>query len=154
MTDKCAPHPYLGESAEPAFKRRKIKSILLLFILCDLCAHRYVPNTHTKWTHTTSVIFYTLKDPTETGKNKINMHHRVFLNTHTRDSHPTASPEGLGTTPSEKCQWWSDTGPLGAAMRLTALRQSPKEISIPKNSGHPKPTPEPLKDPLPLLLCD
>ena len=40
-------------------------------------------------------------------------------------------------------------------MRLMALRQPPKEISRPVNSGHPKSTPEPLKDPfpLPLFVC-
>jgi hypothetical protein len=126
MTDKCAPHPWARAQNRPSQAGKK-KSILLLFILCDLFAHRYTPDTHTKWTHTTSVIYSTLKDPTETGK-KTNLHHRVFLNTQMWDSHPIASPEGLGTTPSEKCQQWSDARPLGAAMRLTALRQSPPKI--------------------------
>jgi hypothetical protein len=115
-----------------------MKIILLLFTLCDLFAHRYTPETHTKWTRKTSVIYSTLKNLTKTGKNKTKLHHRVFLNTRTRDSYPTASPEGHGTTPSEKCLRWSDTRPLGAAMQLTVLRQPPKDISIPMNSGHPK----------------
>ena len=125
----------------------------MLFTLCDLFAHRYTPDRQTKLTRMTSVFYSTLKDPTETGQNKTNMHHRVFLNTHTRDSHPTASPEGPRTTPSEKCQRWFNARPLGAAMRLTAVRRSPKEFSKLKNSGHPKSTPKLPNGSRPQLLC-
>ena len=38
-------------------------------------------------------------------------------------------------------------------MRLTALRQSPEEISRPKNSGHPKSTLEPPYGSRPQPLC-
>jgi len=41
-------------------------------------------------------------------------------------------PRGL-ETPYEKCQRWSTIGPHGAAIRPTALRQSPKDVSGPKN---------------------
>jgi len=81
---------------------KKIKSILMLFSLCILFAPRDTPNTHTEKTRTTSVISFTQKDPTKTGENKKYMHHKVFSNTQTWDHHPYASPEGPGTTPSEK----------------------------------------------------
>ena len=79
------------------------------------------------------------KDQKKTNKYKAILHHDVFFNTKPWDSRPYASPEGHETTPSEKCQRWSNTWPLGAAMRLTALRQSLKDISMhPTNSGQPK----------------
>ena len=69
----------------------------------------------------------------------------IFLYTQ-RDTHPYASREGHGTTPSTKCQWWSAMRPFGAAMRLTASRQ-PYDISKPKNSKHPKTIPNHQNDP-------
>jgi hypothetical protein len=38
MTDKCAPHPWARAQNRPS-KGKKIKSILLLFALCDLFEH-------------------------------------------------------------------------------------------------------------------
>ena len=132
----------------------KIKSILLLFTMYNLLAHRHTEDRHTKWTRITCVIYSTPKDPTDMGETSINLHHRVFLNTQTWDSHPNASPEGPGTSPSEKYQRWPNTRPLGAAMRLTALRKSPTDISKQqKNSKHLKIIPEPLKGSCPQLLC-
>ena len=101
------------------------------------------------------MIYSPLKDHTETNKNKTNLHNIVSLNTKPWDSHPYASPEGPGTTPYEKYQSWSNTGPLGAAMRLTSVRQSPKDISRhPKNSGNLKTTPEPQNESFSQLFCD
>ena len=68
----------------------------------------------------------------------------MFSNTQIWDHHPYASPEGPGTTPSEKCQGWSTARPLGAAMRHTALRQS-YDSPRPMNSRKPK-APPGLKD--------
>ena len=84
------------------------------------------------------MIYPLFADQTKVHKSKKRHHNTVFFNTTTWGSHPYASPEGHGTTPSEKCQRWSTVGPLGAAMRLTALRQSPKDISGPMNSRHMK----------------
>ena len=79
----------------------------------------------------------------------------MFLNTQTWDSHANASPEGPGTTPSEKYPRWPNTGPLATAMRLTALRQSPTDTSRhPTNSGHLKSTPEPPNGSCPQFPCD
>ena len=69
-----------------------------------------------------------------------------MFNTNKRDSYPYASPERHGTTPSGMYQRWSTTGPLGAGMRLTALRHSTKDISRPKQPRQPKRNPEPLND--------
>ena len=112
-----------------------MKSILLISILCNLFAHRHTPDTHTKQTRKTSVIYPPFADQTKAHKNKKQHHNTVFFNTKAWGSNPNASSEGLGTTPSKKCQRWSTVGPLGAAMRLTALRQSPKDASGPK---HPR----------------
>jgi hypothetical protein len=85
------------------------------------------------------VIYSSPNDPAETKENTTNLHHVVFFNIKLRELHPFAYSEGHGTTLSEGYQCWPKTGPLGAAMRLTALRQSPKEVTRhPKNSKHPK----------------
>ena len=124
------------ESAEP--KGGKKLSILLLSTLCINFALRETPDLITKQTRTTSVICSPTKDLPETTKNKNNHHNPVFLNTNKRDPYSYASPEGHGTTPSEKCQRWSTVRPLGADMRLTALRQPSKNISRPKQSRQKK----------------
>jgi len=83
------------------------------------------------------------------------MHNTVFFNAKSWDSHPYASPKGHGTTPSEKYHRWSNTRPLEAAMRLTALRFPPNDISRhPKNSGHLKTTPKPPNGSCPQFPCD
>ncbi len=75
----------------------------------------------------------TIRRPNKAHENKKQHHNTVFFNTTAWGSHPYALREGPGTTPLEKCQRWSTVGPLGAAMRLTALRQSPKDVSKPMN---------------------
>jgi hypothetical protein len=84
------------------------------------------------------VVYPPLADHTEKIKSKTKQHNPVFLYTTTWGSHPHASPEGPGTTPSEKCHGWSTTGPLGAAMRLKALRQPPNESPGPMNPRQKK----------------
>jgi hypothetical protein len=98
------------------------------------------------------VIYSPLAYQIETHKYKPKHHNTVLFNTITWDPHPYASPEGLGTTPSEQYQRWSTEGPLEAAMRLTALRQPPKDISKPKNSRQPKPELKPSDNLHPQLL--
>jgi hypothetical protein len=65
-------------------------------------------------------------------------------------------PRGMGPPPLRNVSgMWSTVGPLGAAMRLTALRQSPKDIfRHPKHSGNPKSTPNPQNDFFHQLPCD
>jgi hypothetical protein len=108
--------------------------------MCSFFALRYTPDTHPKMTSTIRVIYSTPNNPTKTKEINTDLHHDVFrINTQPEDLHPYASPEGFGITPYEGYQWWPKTGPLGAAMRLTALRKSPKEITRhPKNSRHQK----------------
>ena len=120
MTDKCSPHPW-GKAQNRPSKGEKIKSILLLSTLCSFFALRDTPNL----TRMTSVIYSPTEDQKETTKNKNNHHKPVFFNTNKRDSYPYASPEKLGTTPFGKYQRRSTVGPIGAAMRLTALRLPP-----------------------------
>ena len=151
MTDKCAPHPW-GKAQNRPSKGGKIKSILLLTTLCNLFAHRQTPDRHAKWIRIISVIYSPTGDQTEKNKRTNNHHNHVFCNTNQRDSHPYASPEGPGTTPSAESQRWSAARPLGAAMRLTASRQ-PYDISRPKNYRHTKPIPDPQNDYFPPLLC-
>jgi hypothetical protein len=103
--------PPLGESAEPAFERRKIKSILLLTTLCIRFAHRQTPDRHTKRTRIISVIYSPTRDQTEKNQRTNNHHSHVFLNRNIRVSHPYASPDGHGTTPSAKWQRWSALRP-------------------------------------------
>ena len=102
MVNKCAPHPW-ARAQNRSSKGEKIKSILLLFTLCNLFAHRDTPDSHTKGTRITRVIYPPPKDQKEINKDKADLHHDVFLNTKPWDSRPYASPEGPGTTPSEKC---------------------------------------------------
>jgi hypothetical protein len=139
MVDTCSPRPLARAHNQPS-KGEKIKDIFLRSILCNLFAFRDTLDLPTKQTRITSVIYPPLAYQTEANKNKIKHHNNVFLNTKTWDLHPYASPEGPGSTPSEKYQRWPIVGPLGAAMRLTALRQTPKDISRhPTNFGHTKP---------------
>jgi hypothetical protein len=96
--------PPLGESAEPAFKRRKIKSILMFSTICNLLVLLETIDLNTKQTRITSVIYPPFSDQTETNKNKTKHHiNTVFLNTKPWVSTPYASPEGSGATPLEKC---------------------------------------------------
>jgi len=132
--DKCALHPWERAQSQPT-RGEKIKSILLLFTLCDFFAHRHTPDIYTKQTRTPSVIYPPFADQTKMHKTAKQHHNTVFFITTAWGSYPYASPEGPRTTPSEKCQRWSTVGPLGAAMRLTALRQSPTDFSGPK---HPR----------------
>ena len=122
---------------------------------CNVFALRETRGLHAKHTRITSVIYPPSKDQPETNKNKINHRNTVFLNTKSRDSHFYASPEGHEATSSEKCQRWPNTRPLGAAMRLTALRQSPTNSSKqPKNSGHPITTPKPQNGSCLQIFCN
>ncbi len=136
MTDKCALHPWVKAQNRP-LKGEKVKSIILLFILCSI-APRETPDQNTKRTRNTSVIYSPKEEHTEKEKNENNHHKPVFLNTNKRDSYPYASPEGPRTTPSEICQRWFVVRPRGAAMRLSALRQPPKDISRPKQPRQSK----------------
>ena len=117
--------------------------------MCELLAHRHTPDIHTKWTRTSSVIYPPFADQTKTHTNETQHHNIVCLNITAWGSYPYASPERLGTTPFGKCQRWSTVGPLGAAMRLTTLRQSPNNMSRRENSGPPKVTPDPQNDSFP-----
>jgi len=146
--------PYLGASAEPALEGRENKKHFTAFNSVQFFALRETPDLFTKRTRITSVIYSPTEDQTETTKNKNNHRTPVFLNTNKRDSYPYASPERPGTAPSRKCQRRSTLGPLGAAMRLTALRQPPEYISIPKQPRQPKPKPDLLNDIYPQLPND
>ena len=53
MVDKCAPRPWARAQSQPP-RGEKIKSILLLTIMCNLFAHRHTPDTHTKQTRKTN----------------------------------------------------------------------------------------------------
>ena len=144
MADKCAPHPWAKAQSRPS-NGKKIKSILLLFSLCTLFAPRVTPDSITKRTRTLSVIFPPQEAQTELNKYKTKHHNPVFLNTTAWDSHPHASPEGLGTTPSAGSQRRSAARSLGAAMRLTALRhpkESPKLLTRNPKNSRPKITPK------------
>ena len=124
--------PPLGTSAVPASQRRKNKKHFTAFHpVHPSCTPTYTRYTHEKDTQQ-SVIYPPLADQTKTHKNAKQHHNTVFFNTTAWVSHPHASPEGHGTTPSDKYQGWPTAGPLEAAMWLTALRQ-PKDISEPKN---------------------
>jgi len=137
MVDTCAPHPWARAQSQPP-RGEKIKSILLLFTLCDLFAHRHTLDIYTTQTRTSSVIYAPFADQTKMHKTEKQHHNTIFFNTTAWGSHPYASPEGPRTTPSKKRQRWATVGPLGAAMRLTALRQPPKDVSGPKNPRHMK----------------
>jgi hypothetical protein len=97
----------------------------------------------------TSVIYSLTEAQTKTHINDKHHHNTVFFNTTAWGSHPHASPEGHGTTPSEKCQRWSTAGPLGAAMRPTALRQTPKDSPRPMNLRLKKRKPTTIDSPSP-----
>ena len=137
MMDKCAPRPWTRAQSQPP-RGEKIKSIFLILILCDHLAHRHIPDSYTKWTRTPNVIYPPLAIPRKTHINGKQHHNTLFFNTTAWDFHPHASPEGPGTAPSEKCQRRSFARPLGAAMRLTASRQSPKDTPRPRNSRQMK----------------
>ena len=122
MVGNCSPHPWARAQNQPS-KGEKMKSIFLLSIMCNLFALRETPYSCTKQTRTIRVIFPPFADQPETNKNEIKRHNTVFFYTKAWGSHPYASPERHGTTPSRKCQRWSTVGPLGAAMLLTASRQ-------------------------------
>ena len=124
LVDKCALHPWARAQNQPS-KGKKIKSILLLSTLCSFFAPQETLDLITKKTRIVSVIYSLTEDQAETKKK----HNTVFFNTKLWDSHPFASPEGSGTIPSKTCERWSNTEPLGAAMRLTALRPSPTYVS-------------------------
>jgi hypothetical protein len=101
MVDKCAPHPWARAQSQPP-RGEKIKSILLLFTLCDLFAHRHTPDIYTKQTRTSSVIHPPFADQTKMHKTEKQHQDTVFFYSATRGSHPYALFEGHGTTPSEK----------------------------------------------------
>jgi len=144
--------PAHGRERKPGLLKAEKKTA---FHPVHLFAHRNTPNTYTKATRITSVIYPPSKDHTVTNNNKTNHRNNAFLNTKSRDSHPYASPEGPEATPSEKCQRWLNTWSLGAAMRFTALRQSPIDISRqPKNSGHSKTTPKPQSGSCLQIFCN
>ncbi len=137
--DKCAPHPWARAQTQP-LSGKKIKSILLLFCLCNFFAQRNTPDPHTNYTRTQSVIYVTQSDQSKNGgdQEKYNkLHHNVSPDTKTRDFHPYASPEGPEVPGT---RWRNGTGPLGAAMRLSALGQTLNEYS-----RHPKRIPKPKR---------
>jgi len=145
MTDICNPRPW-GKAQNRPLKGEKIKSILLLSTLCSFFPLRDTPDLNTKVTRMTSVIYSPTEARTDTTKNENKHHNPVFLNTNNRDSYPYASPERPRTTPSGIYQRWSTTGPLGAAMRLMASCQPPKDITRPKQPRQPKQNPDALND--------
>jgi hypothetical protein len=57
----------------------------------------------------------------------------VFLNTEKKDLHTYASLEGARRTPPKGDEWLLRIGTLGAAMRLKALSQAPKDIQASQN---------------------
>ena len=114
--------------------------------MCSIFALREIPDLNTKQTRITSVVYSTTEDQTATTENKKNHHKPVLLNTNKRDSCPYASPERPVTAPSGKCQRRSTVRPLGAAMRLTASSQPPKDITRPKQTRQPKQIPNLLKN--------
>ena len=130
-----------GESAEPAFERRKNEKHFTPYYHVQSFAYRQTQDKHTKQIRIISMIYSPTRDHAEKTKRTNNHHIHVFLNTNQRDLHPCASPVGLGTTPSAKCQRWFAVRPPGAAMRLTASRQ-PYDITRPKYSRHAKPMPD------------
>ncbi len=91
--------PSLGESAEPAFKRRKTKKHFTAFTLCNLFALRETPDLHAKRTHIISVIYPPSKDETETNKNKTNNHNTIFLILNHRIHILMYHPKGMGPPP-------------------------------------------------------
>ena len=96
----------------------------MLFTLCNFFALRDTPETHTKTARTTSVIYSPQSVDYPKKQYTKSTHHEVFFNTITRDSHPYASPEGACRRPPRGNNWLARCGTLGAAMRLTASRQS------------------------------
>jgi hypothetical protein len=140
MTDLCAPHLWAKAHNRPS-KGGKIKSILLLFNLCNFYAPRDTPNLPTKETCKHSVIYPRQTNVYSNEQYKKPTHHDVFLNTEKRDSyHPYASPEGVGRTPPRGDKWRMQNGTLSAAMRLKALSQAPPEIT-----RHPMTTKQPKR---------
>ena len=149
MAEICAPHPWARAQSRPS-NGDKIKSILLLSSLCSIFALREIPDLLTKQTRIISVVYSKTEDQTASTENKKNHHNHVLLNTNERDSSPYASPERPVTAPSGKCQRRLTVGPLGAAMRLTAMRQ-PYESPRPKNPRQPKAIPGLTNDSSPQL---
>ena len=92
----------MGESIEPASKRRKNKKHFTAFHLGSLFAPRETLDVIKKQTRIPSVIFPPYAYKTYMKKYETKHHNIVFINTDTWDSHPKASPEGPGTTPYEK----------------------------------------------------
>ena len=134
--DKCAPYHWARAQSRPS-NVEIIKSILMLSIMCMFLKHRNSPDTPTKLTRATRVIYSTSHDSKKTKQNKTNLHHDVFINTKPWDSHPTASHEGDGTTHFVGYHRYHKSGPLGAAMRLTyGLAQDPQTYSQAPNEYH------------------
>ena len=128
----------LGESAELAFNGRKNKKHFLLNFVCNLFAYRQTRDVHTRQTRTTSVIFPPYADKTD--QNKTSQH--SILQYKTWDTHPYASSEGTETTSLGKYMRRSTTRSLGAAMGLTALRQTEDISRHPTTYKHQKPIPD------------
>ena len=66
---------------------------------------------------------------------------------------PKHHPRGMGPPPLRIYQRWSTVRPLGAAMRHTALRQSPKDFPGPKHTRKMNSN-STNKDLHSLLLCE
>ena len=145
MTDICAFHPW-GKAQNRPLKGEKIKSILLLSTPCNFFAIRDATDLNTKVTRMISVIYSPTEAQTDTTKNENKHHNLVFLNTNNRDSYPYALHERLRTSPFGIYRRWSTAGPLGAAMRLTASHQPPKDINRPKQPRQRKQNLDPLND--------
>ena len=115
-----------------------------------LCTPTYTIHTHENDTQNKRDLSTTRKPNQNAQNRKATSQHSIF-NTTAWGSHPHASPEGPGTTFSDKYQGWPTAEPLGAAMRLTALRQ-PKDISEPKNFKQTSQKPDRSNDVYPQLL--
>ena len=96
MVDKCAPR---ARAQNQPSTSEKIKSILLLSVMCSLFAPRETPAVHSKQTRNPNVIFPPFADQTETNKIKTNHHNTVFFNAKHGIHIPMHRPRGLGPPP-------------------------------------------------------
>jgi len=128
LRDICAPHPWAKAQNRP-LNGKNIKSILLFSNMCILFAIRDYQGIPTEQTHI-SKVFYPRRT-TNHLKNKYPKptHHGVFFNIERRDSHPYASPEGVGRTPPRG-------GQMADAERHPRRRHVAKgiELGTPRNN--------------------
>ena len=91
--------PTLGRERKASLLEAKKKSILLLSIMCNMFAHSHTPDTLTKQTRDTSVIYPPFADQTKAHKNKkTTSQYGIFVQPH--GAHiPILHPRGLGPPP-------------------------------------------------------